>query len=197
MNALQLAQRLARERAGVVVAAGHVRRHSIGNGVEHVDVGRDRSRLEARHHSRAGTDAGIERDHGPFVADRHDDGRRGAPRPALDQGDALGAERLAEKVGRVVAAERRGERGREAKARARNGVDRASTGRADEVSGEALLARAWQRLESDEREIQKRGDRDCDIDWHPSEDSGTSGAPEHPSGFRQEYCARDVDRRLS
>ena len=76
------------------------------------------------------------------------------------------SQRGAHEVARVVLAERRGERRREAEARGADGRDRATAGRADEIGGEALLPGRGQALETHEREVEEGRGRNGEIDIH-------------------------------
>ena len=81
-------------------------------------------------------------------------GVRGAGRDAI-QLDALRGEHVPDEVARDVVPERRGDGRAEAEAGCAHRRDRAAARRAEELGGESLLAELGERLEPDERQIEK------------------------------------------
>ena len=86
----------------------------------------------------------------------------------------IGLERLADEAPVEVLAERDRQRGLKTQPRGPDRVDGAAAGRADEVAGEALLARSGHGLEPDERQVHERGRGDDDVDAHAKR-SASSG----------------------
>ena len=84
-------------------------------------------------------------------------------RPRRDPLDTLLGEHRPDDVASDVVAERRGDRGRQPQPGGADGSDRPSTWGAQELGGEPLLAQRRQRLEPDEREVEKDRRRNDEI----------------------------------
>jgi hypothetical protein len=173
VGAVQRCGRTALVGAEVVVAARDVRGCEIGDDVQLVEARGNRARLERGDVGRCGARAGIDRHHRPVAAERHHHrGRR--PRRGARGGvaDALLGEHRADELPPDVVAERRRDRRVQAEPRGADGGDRASARRAHELGGEPLLAERRQRLQADEREVEKDRGGDDEVGHGRSRISG-------------------------
>ena len=111
---VEVARRVAGERARVVVAAGRVAAHPGRHDVELVERDDDRARRERGDLRGARADARLVGDHGALAAPRHDHGGR-RPHPGVGRElDPLALERRADEAAVEVVAQRHGERRAEA-----------------------------------------------------------------------------------